>query len=103
MKKGTQRSRQVRSVATADVYKGEVQYMGILPGDMERSGGGWEREEWKKRRERERKHRKREKKSTTQFLELSDSDIPLSEEEKEKKKPSKKKRKTIRHVRGMKV
>ena len=26
-----------------------------------------------------------------------------SEEEKEKKKPSKKKRKTIRHVRGMKV
>lgn len=80
-----------------------AQYSGILPGDMERSEELLESEEWKKRRERERKHRKREKKSTTQFLELSDSDIPPSEEEKEKKKPSKKKRKTIRHVRGMKV
>ncbi|KAK8830676.1 hypothetical protein WA577_004404 [Blastocystis sp. JDR] len=80
-----------------------AQYSGILPGDMERSEELLDSEEWKKRRERERKHRKREKKSTTQFLELSDSDIPPSEEEKEKKKPSKKKRKTIRHVRGMKV
>lgn len=80
-----------------------AQYSGIIPGDIDRSEELLDSEEWRKRREKESRRRRREKKSTTQFLELSDSDIPETEKEKEREKPSSKKHKTIRHVRGMKV